>query len=180
SPAHAAAAANPLLDEKGNPAGFRTLAIGDAAPDFKLPGIDGRTYSLSDFGGTDVLMVLFTSNHCPTSHGIEKRLMKLRNELRDRSFTLAVINPNHPDGLRLDELGYGEFGDSFEEMKPYAEMNGWDFPYLYDGDKQVTAREYGCLATPHVFIFDQARKLQYAGRYDDSRFPDEATVKSHD
>ncbi len=175
-----AATTPPALDASGNPAGFRTLAIGDTAPDFTLPGIDGRTHSLADFAGTDVLMVLFTSNHCPTSHGIEERLMALRNELRDRSFTLVAINPNHPDGLRIDELGYGEFGDSFEEMKPYAELNGWDFPYLYDGDEQLTARAYGCLATPHVFIFDRARTLRYAGRFDDSRYHDISTVKSHD
>jgi len=175
-----ASAAAPSLDAQGNPAGFRTLAIGDAAPDFSLPGIDGRTYSLKDFGGTDVLMVLFTSNHCPTSHGIEQRLMKLRQDMKGKSFTLVAINPNHPDGLRLDELGYGEWGDSFEEMKPYAEFNGWDFPYLYDGDKQLTARAYGCLATPHVFVFDRARTLRYAGRFDDSRYVEDSTVKSHD
>lgn len=176
----AAPADKPLLDKNNNPAGFKTLAIGDAAPDFSLPGIDGKTYSLRDFAGPDVLMVLFTSNHCPTSHGIEKRLQKLRDDFRHQSFALVAINPNHPDGLSLDELGYGEFNDSFEEMKPYAESNGWDFPYLYDGDKQLTARAYGCLATPHVFIFDKERKLRYAGRFDDSRFPQEDTVKSPD
>jgi peroxiredoxin len=180
APAFAADPAPKLLDAQGNPAGFKTLAIGDAAPDFSLPGIDGRTYSLADFSKADVLMILFTSNHCPTSHAIEERLKKLRNDFRDRSFALVAINPNHPDGLRLDELGFGEFGDSFEEMKPYAEKLGWDFPYLYDGDTQVIARAYGCLATPHVFIFDKARKLQYAGRFDDSRFPEESTVKSPD
>ena len=170
----------PLLDKSGNPAGTRTLAIGDAAPDFALPGIDGRTYKLSDFAGPDVLMVLFTSNHCPTSHGIEKRLQKLRDDLRGRSFGLVAINPNHPDGLSLDELGYGEYNDSFADMKPYAASLGWDFPYLYDGDQQLIARAYGCLATPHVFIFDKARRLRYAGRFDDSRFPQEETVKSPD
>ena len=169
-----------LLDENGNPAGFRTLAIGDSAPDFALPGIDGKTYRLADFAGPDVLMVLFTSNHCPTSHGIEQRLMKLRNDYRNRSFTLVAINPNHPEGLSADELGYGEYSDSFAEMKPYATKNGWDFPYLYDGEKQLVARAYGCLATPHVFIFDRARKLRYAGRFDDSRYPDESTVKHPD
>ncbi len=169
-----------LLDKSGNPAGFRTLAIGDPAPDFALTGIDGRIHTLADYAGPDVLMVLFTSNHCPTSHGIEKRLMTLRNELRDRSFALVAINPNHPDGLSVNELGYGEFGDSFEEMKPYAESNGWDFPYLYDGDTQQVARAYGCLATPHVFLFDRERRLRYAGRFDDSRFPQEETVKSPD
>ena len=64
-----AAEAKPALDSSGHPFDLKTLAIGDAAPDFALPGIDGRVWRLADFGGTDVLMVLFTSNHCPTSHG---------------------------------------------------------------------------------------------------------------
>jgi hypothetical protein len=179
-PAYTPAPSAPLLDKSGNPAGTHTLAIGDAAPDFALPGIDGRAYKLSDFAGPDVLMVLFTSNHCPTSHGIEKRLQKLRDDLRGRSFGLVAINPNHPDGLSLDELGYGEYNDSFADMKPYAASLGWDFPYLYDGDQQLIARAYGCLATPHVFIFDKTRRLRYAGRFDDSRFPQEETVKSPD
>lgn len=170
----------PLIDPAGNPAGFHTLAIGDAAPDFSLPGIDGRSYSLADFAGPDVLMVLFTSNHCPTSHGIEQRLAQLRTDLKGRSFGLVAINPNHPDGLSIDELGYGEYTDSFADMTPYAKSLGWDFPYIYDGDKQITARAYGCLATPHVFIFDKARRLRYAGRFDNSRFRDESTVKSPD
>ena len=176
----AQASATPLLDSSGHPPDKHTLAIGDTAPDFALPGIDGRTYTLADFGGPEVLMVLFTSNHCPTSHGIEQRLKKLREDMRGRSFGLVAINPNHPDGLSADELGYGEYGDSFAEMKRYATKLGWDFPYVYDGDKQLTARAYGCLCTPHVFIFDRARKLRYAGRFDDSRFPQEETVKSPD
>jgi peroxiredoxin len=156
------------------------LAIGDSAPDFALPGIDGRTHKLSDFAGPDVLMVLFTSNHCPTSHSIERRLQKLRDDLKGRSFGLVAINPNHPEGLTLNELGYGIYHDSFEDMKPYAASLGWDFPYLYDGEKQLIARAYGCLATPHVFIFDKARKLRYAGRFDDSRFIEDDSVKSPD
>lgn len=175
-----AAADAPLLDKAGNPAGFRTLALGDPAPDFSLPGIDGRTHSLADFAQADVLMVLFTSNHCPTSHSIEKRLQRLRDDLRGRSFALVAINPNHPDGLSVNELGYGAYNDSFADMKPYAESNGWDFPYLYDGETQLTARAYGCLATPHVFVFDRARRLRYAGRFDDSRFVEDDTVKSPD
>ncbi len=175
-----AAAPAPLLDKSGHPPTLRTLAIGDAAPDFSLPGIDGRTHKLSDFAGPDVLMVLFTSNHCPTSHSIERRLQQLRDDLKGRSFGLVAINPNHPEGLSLNELGYGIYNDSFEDMKPYADSLGWDFPYLYDGEKQLVARAYGCLATPHVFIFDKARRLRYAGRFDDSRFIEDNTVKSPD
>lgn len=169
-----------LLDENGNPVGFQTLELGAKAPDFDLPGIDGRNYSLDDFAEFDVLMVLFTSNHCPTSHSIEKRLQKLITDYSDRNFGIVAINPNHPDGLRIDELGFGEFDDSFEDMKPYADMNGWEFPYIYDGETQSVARAYGCLATPHVFLFDQERRLRYAGRFDDSRYEPEHTVKSPD
>jgi len=164
----------------GNPPDIRTLKVGDTAPDFDLPGIDGKNHKLSEYTGGEVLVVLFTSNHCPTSHSIEKRLQRFWEEYKPKGVKLVAINPNHPDGLSKDELGYGEFGDSFAEMKPYAEKNHWTFDYLYDGDKQLTARAYGCLATPHVFIFDKKLQLRYAGRFDDSRFYDDSTVKSKD
>ena len=169
-----------LLDDNGNPAGFQTLELGAHAPDFDLLGIDGKNYTLEDFTHADILMVLFTSNHCPTSHAIEERLKTFINDYSSRSFAMVAINPNHPDGLSIDELGYGEFSDSFEDMKPYAELNGWEFPYIYDGETQQVARAYGCLATPHVFLFDKERKLRYAGRFDDSRYKPEHTVNSPD
>lgn len=164
----------------GNPPDIQTLKIGDKAPDFDLPGIDGKNHKLAEYTGGKITMVLFTSNHCPTSHSIEKRLQRFWEEYQPKGVKLVAINPNHPDGLSPDELGYGEFGDSFAEMKPYAEKNKWTFDYLYDGDQQLIARAYGCLATPHVFIFDQELKLRYAGRFDDSRFYDDSTVKSKD
>jgi peroxiredoxin len=88
--------------------------------------------------------------------------------------------PNHPDGLSIDELGFSKYNDGFEDMKKYAADEGFDFPYLYDGDTQNVAKAYGCLATPHVFIFDAERKLRYKGRFDDSPYADVATVKSPD
>ena len=91
-----------------------------------------------------------------------------------------AINPNNPAGLRDDELGYSKYNDSFDEMKQHAKEQGFNFPYLYDGETQRTAKAYGCLATPHVFIFDAERKLRYKGALDDSRYADPATVKSHD
>ncbi len=163
-----------------NPPGFQRLEIGDAAPDFKLPGIDDRDWSLADFKDAKVLMVYFTSNHCPVCHAHDPRLTTLLKELKGKSLAVVAINPNSGDGLRIDELGYSKYDDSFEDMKPYAKDEGFTFPYLYDGDTQATAKKYGCLATPHVFLFDQNRKLQYQGRFDDSRYPDPATVKKQD
>jgi len=162
------------------PEDIQELAIGDDAPDFKLPGTDGKTYQLSDFSEPEVLMIYFTGTHCPTSHGVEKRLQKLVSDMKDQSFGIVAINPNHNDGLRPDEFSYSLYTESFEDSKRYAEDLKWTFPFLYDGEKQVVARAYGCLATPHVFIFDKDRKLQYQGRYDDSRFADPATVKQAD
>jgi peroxiredoxin len=158
----------------------RDLNIGDPAPDFALPGIDGKTHRLSDYKDGKVLMIFFTSNHCPTSHGAEARLKNLLADTRGKGLTFVAINPNHPDGLSIDELGYSKYSDGFEDMKKYAADQGFDFPYLYDGDTQLTAKAYGCLATPHVFIFDAERKLRYKGRFDDSQYADPATVKSPD
>ncbi len=162
------------------PPGFKKLKLGDTAPDFKLPGIDGRTYTLADFKAAPVLMVVFLSNHCPYSHAAETRLLPLAREYAAKGLAVVAINPNSPDGIRLDELGYSKYNDSFDEMKLYAKDAGFPFPYLYDGETQATALEYGCMATPHVFLFDRERKLRYAGRVDDSRFEDVTTVKSHD
>src|SRR5215204_1777969 len=156
------------------------LKIGDSAPDFALPGIDGKTHRLAEYKDGKLLVIFFTSNHCPTSHGAEARLKKFLADTRPRGLTFVAINPNNPDGLSIDELGYSKYNDGFEDMKKYAADCGFDFPYLYDGETQKTAKAYGCLATPHVFIFDADRKLRYKGRFDDSRFADESTVKSHD
>ena len=125
-------------------------------------------------------MVLFTGTHCPVSHGIEKRLQTLVDDMKNKDFGIVAINPNHASGLRPDELGYTAYEETFEDSKRYAKDLGWEFPFLYDGDEQVAARAYGCLATPHVFIFDKDRKLRYNGRFDDSRYAELSTVKKHD
>jgi peroxiredoxin len=153
------------------------LTIGAVAPDFNLPGVDGRNYSLKDFAAARILVVIFTCNHCPTAQAYEERLIKLDADYKARGVALVAINPNNAQAVRLDELGYTDIADSFEDMKHRAKERDFRFPYLYDGEKQETAHAYGVLATPHVFIFDQARTLRYVGRIDDAEVK---TVKSHD
>jgi peroxiredoxin len=166
------------------PSDAKHLKIGDPAPDFSLKGIDGKTYTLADFKDAPILMVAFLSNHCPVSHAAETRLIPLAEEMKARGVATVAINPNSPDALRIDELGYSKYNDSYDEMKLYAREKGFNFPYLYDGDTQSTAKAYGCLCTPHVFIFGRDekgnRKLVYMGRVDDSRYADPATVKVFD
>jgi peroxiredoxin len=146
----------------------KTLEIGQPAPDFELPGVDGNTHRLSDFRDAKILVVIFMCNHCPTAQAYEDRVIQLDRDYKDRGVALVCISPNDPQALRLDELGYTELSDSFEEMKIRAKDKNYHFPYLYDGETQKTSTQFGVLATPHVFIFDADRKLRYAGRIDNS------------
>ncbi len=157
-----------------------TLKVGSPAPDFTLPGVDGKNHSLADYTKADVLAILFTSNHCPSAQAVEGRVKKIVEDYQDKSFQLVAISPNHAESLRLNELGYSVYGDTLEEMKHHAGEQKFNFPYLFDGKTQTVARAYGAQATPHIFIFDRERKLQYVGRIDDSRYGDPALVKSHD
>ncbi len=148
-----------------------TLAIGASAPDFSLPGVDGKTYTLASFKDAKVLVVVFMCNHCPTSQAYEGRVKKLTSDYADKGVAVVAINPNNPAALRLDELGYSDVGDSFDEMKIRAKDKAFNFPYLYDGDTEVASRKFGPVCTPHVFIFDKDRKLRYQGRIDDMENP---------
>jgi len=156
----------------------KTLEIGQRAPDFNLPGVDGRSYRLADFADADILVIVFTCNHCPTAQAYEGRIKKLTADYKNKGVALIAISPNDPRAVRLDELGYSDMGDSFEEMKIRAKNMGYNFPYLYDGDEQRVSRAYGPTRTPHIFVFDKQRKLRYVGRIDDSEKP--KLVKSHD
>ena len=167
----------PAAAAVADPPGLKTLPIGSAAPDFQLPGVDGKTYSLADFAAAKVLVVIFTCNHCPTAQAYEGRIARLQADYRDKGVAVVAISPNDPAAVRLDELGYTDLGDSFEDMKVRAKDHNYTYPYLYDGETQATAKAYGVLATPHVYIFDAERKLRYVGRFDDGEVK---AVKSHD
>lgn len=160
--------ANPQMVEKQE---VTTLAIGDAAPDFYLPDVSGKFYSLQSFEKAGVLVVVFTCNHCPTAQAYEDRLIKFTKEYKDKSVQVVAISPNSGLGLLLEECGYSDLNDSYEEMKIRAAHKGFNFPYLYDGDKHEASLKYGPVSTPHVFVFDKERKLQYAGRIDDKEKP---------
>jgi peroxiredoxin len=144
------------------------LAIGSPAPDFSLPGVDGKIHRLADFSASPILVIVFTCNHCPIAQMYEQRIQQLDADYSHRGVALVAIQPNDPKALRIDELDSSDLGDTLEEMKIRVEYRHLHYTYLYDGETQSVARALGPQATPHVFIFDKNRKLRYEGRMDNS------------
>lgn len=152
------------------------MAIGAPLPDFALPGVDGKTYKADDFASAKILAIVFTCNHCPTAQAYEERLKRIAAEYGPKGVALVAINPNHAPAVRLDEQGYGDLGDSFEEMVIRHKDHKWNFPYLDDGEAQELTMKFGAIATPHVFVFDAERKLRFQGRIDNSEREDLANA----
>ena len=149
----------------------KTLEIGQKAPDFNLKGTDGKMYGLHSFSKAKVWVVIFGANHCPTAQAYEDRMKSITNDYKSKGVELAVISSNDNEALSLSELGYSDLGDSYQDMIIRYKDKKYNFPYLYDSDDQKTALAYGPVATPHAFVFDAARRLQYEGRIDSSEKP---------
>ncbi len=135
-----------------------TLQLGDSAPDFELPGVDGRFYSLRDFTDSAIWVLVFSCVHCPYVIGCEERMIAFHRDYAARGVAFIAINSNA-------ETTYAD--DSFEGMKARAQERGFEFPFLHD-ETQQAALSYGALKTPHFFVFDANRKLRYTGRMDDN------------
>ncbi len=133
--------------------------FGLAAPDFNLPGVDGRSWSLSECAGEKGLLVMFICNHCPYVKAIRERIVRDTNELKKLGINSVAIMSNDP-------AMYEE--DSFENMKKISDEYGFSFPYLIDESQQV-AKAYGAVCTPDFFGYNADLALQYRGRLDASR-----------
>lgn len=157
---------------------YPILPLGSPAPDFDLPGVDGRNWKLADFADARILVVVFTCTHCPTAQNYEERLKQLVRDYHAKGVGLVAISPNSPLGVRADELGYTDVGDTLDDMKVRAKQKGFNFPFIYDGETEALSQKFGPVATPHVFIFDQQRRLRFRGRIDDNERVD--LVKSQD
>ncbi len=155
--------ANPVKIEKRE---VETLEIGSDGPDFNLPNLKGEFISLKDFEEAEVVVLIFTCNHCPTSQAYETRMIEFTKQYKDKGVAVVAINSASPLGLMYAEHSWSDIGDSYEDMKIRAAHRGFNFPYLYDGDLQKASLAYGAMATPHIFILDKERKLRYEGRID--------------
>jgi peroxiredoxin len=145
------------------------MPVGTQAPEFSLPGVDGKTYSLDSFRDARLLVVIFTCNHCPYAQALESRFIELQRDFIERGVRFVAINAN-------DAAAYPD--DGFEPMKERVKQNGWNFPYLRD-EKQDVARAYDAACTPDIFVFDGDRALRYNGRVDDN-WRDPGQVRQRD
>ncbi len=144
---------------------YAGLPLGSAAIDFSLPGVDGKTHSLSSFKDKRILVVAFWCNHCPYVQAWEDRTVAAQREYAGKGVQFVMINAN-------DEASYPE--DDFSHMVERAKMKGYNFPYLRD-ESQKVVEAYGGVCTPDFFVFDASRKLRYRGKFDDSK--EERAVK---
>lgn len=143
-----------------------TIPLGSTAPDFDLPGADGKHHTLASFADKPVLVVIFSCNHCPYAKAYEDRMVSIQADYAAKGVQVVAINSN-------DEKSYPE--DSFAEMVKRAKEKKFNFPYLRD-ESQETVSAYGGVCTPHVFAFDKKRVLRYRGRIDDSKDPSAVTA----
>lgn len=132
--------------------------FGRPAPDFDLPGVDGRRWTLEDCRGENGTLVMFICNHCPFVQAVLDRIVRDARELESHGVRSVAIMSN-------DTEAYPE--DSFDKMQALSDEAGFPFPYLYDESQEV-ARLYGAVCTPDFFGFNRDLKLQYRGRLDAS------------
>ena len=140
---------------------YQGLPLGSPAPDFSLPGVDGKTHSLGSFKDKPILVIAFWCNHCPYVQAWEDRTIAVQKEFAGKGVQFVMINAN-------DDESYPE--DDFAHMVERSKRKGYNFPYLRD-ESQKSAEAYGAVATPDFFVFDTGRKLRYRGKLDDSKDP---------
>ncbi len=134
------------------------LKINSFLPQFNLTGTDGKIYSSEDFADKNILVVVFSCNHCPYVQAYEGRMIDLQNEFKDKGVQIVAINSN-------DDYKYPE--DSFDEMKKRADEKHFNFPYLRDETQEI-AKAFGASHTPQIFLFNTERRLKYEGKIDDN------------
>ena len=147
-----------------------TLKLTERLPEFRnLPGVDGKSHSWKEYSDKNILVVVFSCNHCPYVRAYENRMIALQREYGPKGVQVVAINSN-------DTKNYPE--DSFDKMVLRAKEKGFNFPYLRDEDQSV-AEAFGATHTPQFFIFDGERKLRYSGRMDDNWEHPEAVKENY-
>lgn len=147
------------------------MNLGTKAPDFDLwDSITNEQVSLNEVRGTNGTCILFICNHCPYVIHVNKMLVKIANEYKDKGIGFVAINSN-------DVENYPE--DAPDKMSIVAKDLKYPFPYLFDETQEV-AKAYEAACTPDIYLFDGDLTLYYRGRLDDSRPKNEKPLTGKD
>ncbi|MEY4389913.1 MAG: hypothetical protein RLZZ167_553, partial [Pseudomonadota bacterium] len=119
--------------------------FGEKIKEFKLISIEDKLISLKDIKGQNGTLIMFICNHCPYVKAIINELVDVTNKLSNFGINSVAIMSN-------DTNNYPE--DSFENMKKFAKLNGFKFPYLYDETQEI-AQNYGAVCTPDFFGYNK-------------------------
>ena len=145
----------------------QTLNIGDAAPAWeKLPGVDGKTYSLADLKDKEVIVIAFTCISCETAVEYEDRINELVKKYADpksKVGVFAICSSRAP-------------ADKMEKLSERATKKPYLFPLAYD-ESQKTAKDYGAIATPEFYVLNKDQKIIYMGAMDDATAADKVTIR---
>jgi peroxiredoxin len=137
-----------------------TAKLGQYCPDFRLPGVDGKSYQRRDFEGSKALLIMFICNHCPYVKAIEDRLIALGTFMNSKGARIVAICSNDSSKEKYSD-------DSFENLRARAIEKNYSFPYLHDESQEV-AKTFAAVCTPDFFLYDSSMQLAYRGRLDDS------------
>jgi peroxiredoxin len=143
------------IETPDSPTGYQ---IGEQVEDFNLKNVDGQTVALKNYKNAKGYLVIFTCNHCPYAKMYEDRIIALHKTFEAKGYPVVAINPNDPT-IQPD--------DSFEKMQERAKEKNYQFAYLFD-ETQDVAKKFGATKTPHVFLLDANKKVQYIGAIDDN------------
>ena len=132
--------------------------LGKPMPSFLLPGVDGRTYQSADFANAQLMLVVFTCNHCPYAQAVEDRIISLQYDYPQAQLQVVLICSN--DAATQPDDAFPKLAERWRDKK-------MPFPYLHDESQEV-AKAFGAVCTPDFFLFDKDRALRYRGRLDDN------------
>ena len=117
---------------------FSPLRVGQPAPDFTLPGLDGKMVSLSDYRG-QVVLVNVWATWCPPCVGEMPSMEKLYRALKGTNFEILAVS--------IDALGK-------EAVAPFMKKYNLSFPALMDPDGTIKTL-FQTTGVPESFIINQ-------------------------
>lgn len=131
------------------------IAVGDVAPPFVLPDVDGVDVAL-DPSSSAATVVVFTANGCPYALAWHDRIQSVARDYADRGVRVLQVVSNDEEGAPLDTV---------ERMRERVVAGDVAGPFLKDADQSVV-RAYGAVATPEVYVVDRSGVVRYHGAPD--------------